>query len=608
MSELIYSVHEIFDDITRRGCLQQHGCGAFIIPPYQRGYKWGSAINQPVERLLSDMKQAWKSKAKEYLLQALTVKKVPDGHGGWVLEVIDGQQRLTTLFILINAMNRRIENSVHPNIAEHKLRYSIRHEAQTLDDLVSSWIEPIEDSPDNFDQFKAAHNVDQEPRQDCHYLKCAALRCVHDLRWDPSFQPDKDVADFRKFVLEDVKLMVNEVEAHVAGEVIFGNLNSNRVDLTETELIKGLLLTRVARESGASRPRRYREILEMRIQLGRDWDEINHWANLPEIRSLYFHGFGDGMTGLLELVARQVVPDSFKPFKKTSEEKKPLFEYFLRQPHFEPIFHLLANTYSRLQDWYTNDDNYHLLGYCLMHQKSSDRMSFLARQLSCKTKPEFKKGLHDLRRSILLGGEKPNGDVDFGKLRYVENDIQIKFILLALSVFRGVDGGRFNFHAYENENWSLEHIFPQTPFGKGAKLNDAQKKAALAILIENGKTLLSGGVTEKLTQLRDSTGVLDLEDEIGNLLQSEPLLHQIGNICLLSSKDNSAMGCGMFNEKRKVIRDRIARGSFVPRHTYEVFSKMICEDDSLDVWSKPDIINHQLEIEKRIRELMEVRA
>ena len=607
MSELIYNVQEVFDSSTRRGCLQQYGCSAYRIPPYQRGYKWGSAINQPVERLLSDVKQAWKSKAKEYLLQAITVKKVSDGQNGWVLEVIDGQQRLTTLFILIHAMNHRIEKAARPNIAEHKLRYSIRHEAPILDDLVASWIESIEDSPINFDQLKAAHNVDHESRQDCHYLKCAALRCVHDLGSALSFQTDTDVADFRKFVFEEVKLMVNAVEAHVAGEVIFGNLNSNRVDLTEKELIKGLLLTRVAREPGATRPRHYREVLEMRIQLGREWDEINHWANLPEIRSLYFHGFGDGMTGLLELVARQIVPNSFKPFKKASEGEKLLFEYFLRQPHFEPIFHLLANTYSRLKDWYTNDETYHLLGYCLMNKKSADRLPFLAMQLSCKTKPEFKKRLHDLRRSILLGGEKSNGDVDFGELGYGEND-QIKFILLALSVFQSVNGGRFNFHAYESEDWSLEHIFPQTPFGKGAKLNDTQKKAALEILIDNGKTILSEEVTEKLARYRDATGVLDMEDEIGNLLQSEPLLHQIGNLCLLSSKDNSAMGCGMFNEKRKVIRDRIARGSFVPRHTYEVFSKMIGVDDSLDVWSKPDIIKHQGEIEKRIRALMEVPA
>jgi len=71
------------------------------------------------------------------------------------------------------------------------------------------------------------------------------------------------------------------------------------------------------------------------------------------------------------------------------------------------------------------------------------------------------------------------------------------------------------------------------------------------------------------------------------------------------------MGCGMFNEKRKVIRDRIDRGSFVPRHTYEIFSKMIVSDgdgDSLDAWSDIDIEKHESVIENRIRELMEEKS
>jgi hypothetical protein len=559
------------------------------------------------------LKQAWHRKAKEYLLQAITVKKVTDGPDGPVLEVIDGQQRLTTLFILIHAMNFRIEKSVRPNIAENKLRYSIRNESPGLNDLVSEWIGSVADSKDNFDQLKKALKVDQESRQDCYYLKCAALRCTYDLgnrSASPGFQTDNEIVDFRNFVFHEVKLMVNAVEAHVSGEVIFGNLNSNRIVLTETELIKGLLLTRVARETDVTRPRRYREVLEMRIQLGRKWDELNHWANQPEIRSLYFPAFEVGMKGLLELVARQM-PDQFTSAESREIDEKLLFEHFLRQKHFEPIFDRLRDTYSRMQDWYANDENYHLLGYCLMHQNPRERLSFLVKQLSCMTKPEFNNGLYQRRNRILLGREGPSGDtdgskdVDFGKLGYGEHDNQIKSILLALSVFCGKNAGRFNFHAYQEGNWSLEHIFPQTPFGKDAKLDDAQSKAALEILIQNKEKVLANATADKIARLLNSADELDPGDKINQLLKSEPLLHKIGNLCLLSPKDNAAMGCGMFDDKRKVIRDRIARGSFVPRHTYEIFSKMIVgEDDSLNVWSKTNIEKHQTEIESRIRALI----
>jgi len=620
MSELIYNVEGVFNEKNPAGCLNQYGCIAYRIPPYQRGYKWGSENGQPVERLFSDLKQAWSSKKKEYLLQAITVKKIRDGDNGWLLEVIDGQQRLTTLFILIQVLNFQINKSISQSITENKLRYSIRHENQTLDTLVARWIKSVEElaeTSESFDRLKNAQEVDREKQQDIFYLKCATLRCVHELATrssDSVFLNNEQIVSFNKFVLEDVKLMVNAVEAHVSGEKIFGNLNSNRVVLTETELIKGLMLTRVARNSKMVHPRRYREILEMRIQLGRKWDELIHWTKLPEIRSLYFRAFNDGMIGLLELVARQL-PEPFKAVKSNNGDEKLLFEFFLRQHDFEEVFRLLVNTFSRMQDWHANDQSFHLLGYCLMHQKDANRVSFIVKQLGCKTKAQFTNGLYDQRKSILFGSEETNGDVgrpnnvNFDKLKYGENNPQIQSILLALSVFQKVNDGRFNFHAYQDEDWTLEHIFPQTPFGKEADLTEAQNKAALAILTQDNEKVLGGEIAKSIDKIAQSKEESDPGGKINELLRSVPLLHQIGNLCLLIPEDNSSMGCKMFNEKRKIIRNRIAQGSFVPRHTYEVFSKMIGgEDDNLQVWSGENIKKHQEEIARRLKDLMEEKA
>ena len=619
MSDLIYNIGEIFDDESPKGCLQQHGCRAYRIPPYQRGYKWGSETNEPVGKLWKDLKQACRRNDKEYLLQAISVKKITDDQSESVLEVIDGQQRLTTLFVLIHALDFRLKKSVFRNIAEHKLQYSIRHQQLNLDDLITQWIESVVELAQNYHHFLKIHKVENETHQDNYYLKCATLRCVHELgiySENSPFETEQDVIDFQKFLFNRVKLMVNTVESNVSGEIMFGNLNSNRVELTEIELIKGLLLTRVAREPSEAKPRQYREVLEMRIQLGQKWDEFNHWANLPEIRTLYFPAFVDGMgmQGLLELVARQMtVP--FTPTTSTKKDEKSLFEFFFSQQHLKDVFSLLTNTYSRMQDWFSNDQDYHLLGYCLMHVKTNDRLPFLVKQLNYNTKPKLNQGLRERRKTILFGRDEARGDisspVDLGGLRYGEHNDRIESILLALSVFQEESTGRFNFLAFERENWSLEHIFPQTPFGKGAELSEEQQIVALNILLKHGQNVLDKQITDKITQLRDASGELNLKDEVENLLKSEPILHKIGNLCLLSSKDNSAMGCGMFNEKRKVIRDRIDRGSFVPRHTYEIFSKMIVSDgdgDSLDAWSDIDIEKHESVIENRIRELMEEKS
>ncbi|ABW66058.1 DUF262 domain-containing protein [Desulfosudis oleivorans] len=614
MSEFIYTVEEIFDSSTMKGCLTQHGCSAFRIPSYQRGYKWGSETNQPVERLLSDLIKAWKAGAKEYLLQAITVKKNSSGNKNYFLEVIDGQQRLTTLFILLYVLERQIEPEVFgKTIAADKLLYSIRHEQQSLDDLIKNCVDTTKEKAIPFEELKEKQRVEEETQQDVYYLKCAFFRCVCELdsiSVENNGGHDK-LNGLKNFVLTKTKLLVNAVEPHIRGEDIFCNLNSNRVFLTETELIKGLLLTRVARESATARPRQYREILEKRIHLGRKWDEISRWANQPNIRSLYFTAFknsgDDHMHDILELVALQM-KNSYEQTSKGSVAENPLFEYFLEQGEqgrWEPIFLLLNNTYATLDEWYECTEDYHLLGYCLVEKNETEQKVLLKDLLGKSTKVEVRKCLLEQRNEII------KSDSEKQILAYGEDNQRIKSILLALSVFRGREiGGRFDFFAYQHEDWSLEHIFPQTPFGKEAKLTHEQEKTAFDVLINNEGNILSEEERKNIEIARASQENAEtMMAKVNEILIKVPLLHQLGNLCLLSRKDNTAMGCLMFDDKRKVIRDRIARGSFVPSHTYEVFSKMIVgKDTSLQVWSKSDIESHQKEIVKRVKELIEEKS
>lgn len=615
MNEFIYTVTEIFNSKTRAGCLHQNGCTAFNIPSYQRGYKWGSETNQPVERLFSDLFKAWNDGLNEYLVLAITVKRIPRTQTESVLEVIDGQQRLTTLFILLHALNSRIGYGENPS---HKLQYSIRHEAASssasLDELVISCIKDSSNNLGSFEQLKASLKVNDEARQDHYYLKCAVLRCVYELcdKSDKGFSDNEKVSKFRDFILTKTKLLVNVVEPHIEGEVLFGNLNSNRVVLTETELIKGLLLTRVARESSTKRPRQYREVLEARIYLGRKWDEIYRWANQPEIRSLYFpdSDFKDGMTGLLQLVAMQMDRPYIRPAKEFADTK-PLFEHFLTQRKWDYVLSLLTNTHASLDDWYRCTNDYHLLGYALLAKTSQPRTEFLIKLLKFTTKTEVANTLLNERKKLLCGASERVDNPKLGELFYGDGkDHHIKNILLALSVFREQKSTeRFDFLSYKDkdEGWTLEHIFPQTPFGKGAKLTSAQENAAFEIFIDNIGSILPEETVSTIAELSvtaEDPGTKKIQ--IAELLKKVKTINRIGNLCLLSSKDNSAMGCGMFDDKRKTIRDRIARGSFVPLHTYEVFSKMIVgENTGINVWCKADICAHEEQISARLQKLIE---
>ena len=67
----------------------------FLIPSFQRGYRWG---DKQVRDLLDDMLSFVRAKsAVSYFLQPIVVRCMPDG----VWEVLDGQQRLTTMLLVL---------------------------------------------------------------------------------------------------------------------------------------------------------------------------------------------------------------------------------------------------------------------------------------------------------------------------------------------------------------------------------------------------------------------------------------------------------------------------------------------------------------------------
>lgn len=76
----------------------------FVIPTYQRGYRWDE---QQVTDLLNDvyefMDKGNIQNGEYYCLQPIVVKKREDGK----YDVIDGQQRLTTILIIQKYLGKR---------------------------------------------------------------------------------------------------------------------------------------------------------------------------------------------------------------------------------------------------------------------------------------------------------------------------------------------------------------------------------------------------------------------------------------------------------------------------------------------------------------------
>ena len=69
----------------------------YKIPRYQRPYKWE---DEQVEKLWDDITESFENKENNYFLGSIITAKPKDNEGSAYVDVVDGQQRLTTLMIL----------------------------------------------------------------------------------------------------------------------------------------------------------------------------------------------------------------------------------------------------------------------------------------------------------------------------------------------------------------------------------------------------------------------------------------------------------------------------------------------------------------------------
>lgn len=581
MAELIYSVNDIFSTDNSDGCLMQYEAENYHIAAYQRGYKWASDEYGAVTILLNDLWDAFQAfqnqERKEYYLQYITLKKNNEKRH---LEVIDGQQRLTTLSILLSIFSLKLEVD---NVAKGKLEYAIRENFFDKQIYNSTNLKVLLEKKWDNEQGLIISDDEKINTQDVFYLFNAAQKINKVLGQD---EIQNQLQLFYNFILNNIKIIVNAVD-HISSEKVFSNLNSNKVPLTEAELIKGLLLTKYSRNQNKDESKKhFREILEMRLSLGRQWDEITKWCNDPGI-NVFFFNKDEGMTSLLTLVAIQ---NGYKIEKKANPNDYPLFNFYHKFGKTEHIYKCLLKTYFVLNDWYDEDKIFNLLGY-LFFAKGSNKT---IKDYLSKIDSDKSALLNELEHQVNALIPKNTDDLFYSN----DQDNEIHRVLLALNVFYDGINSRFNYHRFIEEKWTLEHIFPQTPEGKGQILQEKDKQIIFEILGEK--------VTDELKEIINKPERTAEEKEIyQTALKSLGSLNSIGNMCLLTDKDNASNGCGFFDEKRTNILQRIRKGSFVPKHTFDVFSKMVFEENPGDFerWTNDNIKNHSTAIKKAIESI-----
>ena len=185
--------------------------GAFFVPSYQRGYRWGET---EVVRLLDDI-YATEGK-RNYCLQPVVVKKNGDRY-----ELIDGQQRLTTIYLIYRFMNEESFGFID------EPRFTLSYETR---DKSENFLKSIDES-------RKDENID-------FWFLCAAYESIK--KWFAARDRKSTLTNVNKYFDEIVKIIWYEVGEAEDAIGLFTRLNIGKIPLTNAEPVKAMFLSKGA--------------------------------------------------------------------------------------------------------------------------------------------------------------------------------------------------------------------------------------------------------------------------------------------------------------------------------------------------------------------------
>ena len=529
--------------------------GEFFIPSYQRGYRWGK---EEVLRLLEDV---YSNGKRNYCLQPIVVK-----NKGTSYELIDGQQRLTTLYLIYRYMKNA--NPFFPEPA-FSITYQTRDQSEAF--------------LKNVDATRKEENID-------FWFISNAYETIKE--W---FEVDLQIRVMHifEYFKEDVKIIWYEVSESEDSIALFERLNIGKIPLTSAELVKAMFLSQEAQTSGVGNRQQ-----EIALQ----WDNIERslqaeplWFFLTnETRAIY----QTRIDLVLELIAE-------KP--EGSREQYYTFFYFDNQRSSKDLIDIwgeIQDAFLLLKDWFEDHDLYHRIGYLIASEAAS--LQTLFNLGKGKSKKQFASVLEEkIKTSVSIDSLKEGRT--YADLSY-ENDRDKKLIARILLLFniesvRNLDNRsqRFPFDEYKAKPgcpaWSLEHIHAQQS-EVGKKQEVWREWLSLQIGSLSSTSLGSDDLLERMTKaiekpVLEQTEFEALREEAEKALSVQgnvEYMHSIANLALLNTSDNAALNNSTFDVKRNAIVEMDKRGQFIPFCTKMVFLKYYTPsaENQLHFWGESD--------------------
>ena len=531
--------------------------GDFFIPSYQRGYRWGT---DEVNRLLDDV---YANGTKNYCLQPVVVRK--DGER---YELIDGQQRLTTLYLIYRYMH----NSSGGFLDEPK--FSLKYETR----------EKSEDFLASVDLSRKDDNID-------FWFICNAYETIE--KWFADKDKKSTLTNINKFFDENVKIIWYEVGEHEDAIALFTRLNIGKIPLTSAELVKAMFLSRDNNESMNK---------EKQEEIALQWDTIE-----KELHNDSLWYFLTNRVNLNYQTRIDLILDLISDKPTNNKDKYYTFFFFdklKKNGSLDEIWKRIQHTFLILKDWYENHDLYHKIGYLIA--SGNNTLIEIFKFSQGKTKNEFKAELDTyICNSIKI--ESNYADLSYEKTEDYKKISRLLLLFNVESVCQ-IDGQtqRFPFNQFKYQNsgrvmWSLEHIHAQQSEGMQKQ---EQWKEWLNLHLDSVKAVDKNNITliEEMQRAIDKPKLErhefeTIQEKVIKVLSvrgNTEYLHSIANLALLNTSDNAALNNSTFDVKRNAIVNMDKTGQYIPFCTKMVFLKYYTPSakNQLHFWGQADRMSY----------------
>lgn len=208
----------------------------FCIPSYQRPYVWE---NEQIYKLLNDIYTAFeRNKSEAYFIGTVILYKRThsDGDETAVYELLDGQQRFTTIWLIAVAFSKTGCNTdlnrflrYHQNL---RIRFSIRNQ-------VEDYFHRL------LDEYPASDIASDETVSKDEYLCCIARAVTSITGWLNEINDESKLQDLGRYIYSQVKFVMNIVPKGTDLNKLFTTINNAGLQLEQSDILKSLLLKRL---------------------------------------------------------------------------------------------------------------------------------------------------------------------------------------------------------------------------------------------------------------------------------------------------------------------------------------------------------------------------